>query len=205
MLDKSLPYIGIIMVRQPAPLMPAPAMPPSFNLVRYTPGMEQGWADIETSAGEFEHREDALAYFQKEFMPWPEDMAERCLFILDNEGKPVATTSAWYGNLFGITRQPRLHWVAVRQENQRQGLSTCLIHAALTRYQEIGETEPVYLTSQTWSYIAIRMYLRYGFTPYTGPCPSSWKPTGQSFAEDNERAWSLIMEKIERLEGNSRC
>lgn len=199
MLDKSLPYIGIIMVREPAPLPPAPVLPAPFQLVRYRPGLEEGWADIETSAGEFEHREDALAYFHKEFMPWPEELADRCLFIVDGEGHPVATTTAWRGNLFSSDNQPRLHWVAVRRENQRQGLSASLIHAALTRYIELGETGPVYLTSQTWSYVAIRMYLRYGFLPYTGPCPAAWKPTGQSFAEDNGRAWPLIMEKIDRL------
>lgn len=201
MLDKSLPYIGIIMVREPAPLLPASFLPAPFRLVRYKPGMEEGWADIETSAGEFEHREDALAYYQKEFMPWPDDLADRCLFIVDGEGCPVATTSAWRGNLFGVENQPRLHWVAVRRENQRQGLSASLIHAALTRYIELGETGPVYLTSQTWSTVAIRMYLRYGFAPYTGPCPAAWQPTGQSFAEDNERAWPMIMEKIDRLKG----
>jgi len=64
MLDKSIPYVPILMRRDPGTPPPDFALPPGFRFAYYAPGDEKEWARIETSVLEFEFEMDALLYFQ---------------------------------------------------------------------------------------------------------------------------------------------
>lgn len=200
MLDRSLPHIGVIMVRPAQPLPSRPPLPAGYAIVHYRPGMEKAWAAIETAAGEFDDPAAALNRFQTEFLPHAAELADRCLFIVDPQGSPVATTTAWYGSQLGRERQPRLHWVAVMPDHQGRGLARALIGAALQVYRQLGEDGDVYLTTQTWSTVAIRLYLDYGFLPYRGPQPAGWASESGDYAADQQRAWALIMDRIKSFD-----
>lgn len=199
MLDRTLPYIGVIMVRPEQPLPAMPRLDAPFRLVRFEPGREADWAAIETSVGEFGDPEAALDRFRQEFLPHPDELARRCLFIVDETDQVVATATAWTGNLFGRLRQPRLHWVSVRPGCQGRGLGGLVVAAALATFGELGDAGPIYLTTQTWSYVAIRIYRRFGFEPYLGPQPAGWKSSPAGFASDQELAWRLIEQRIGSL------
>ena len=113
--------------------------------------------------------------FHKEFGPYLDEMSERCLFIENDQGEAIATTTAWVGDLKGDGElSGRIHWVGVVPEYQGRKLSKPLLSAAmkiLARHHS-----KAYLTSQTTSYQAINMYLNFGFEPYlTEPsCQEAW-------------------------------
>lgn len=163
------------MVRNDLLDIPEFALPDGFRMRLFGEGDEKTWARIETSVDEFKSEEAALERFQKEFGLHLDEMSERCLFIENEQGEAIATTTAWYGDLKGDGDiSGRIHWVGVVPEYQGRKLSKPLLSAAmqiLARYHS-----KAYLTSQTTSYQAINMYLNFGFEPYlTEPsCQEAW-------------------------------
>ena len=103
-----------------------------------------------------------MARFNEEFWPFLDEMAERCFFVEAADGRVVGTTTAWRGEMCG-ERQGRIHWVAVAATHQGQGLAKVLMAAAL-EYMAANH-ERCYLTTQTTSARAIRLYLQLGFRP----------------------------------------
>ena len=54
----------------------------------------------------------------------------------------------------------------------------------------------IYLTTQSWSYKAVNLYLRFGFKPYSGSRPENWECCHMDFENYNNEAWELIWSKI---------
>ncbi|TSB47314.1 GNAT family N-acetyltransferase [Alkalicoccobacillus porphyridii] len=177
--------IPLKMVRANTLEIPQYALPAGFTIKPYVPGDEQHWARIETSVGEFKNEEAALERFQKEFAPYKDEMEKRCLFIENDQGEYIATTTAWYGDLKGDGEiSGRIHWVGVDPRYQGKKLAKPLLSAAMNILAQIHSK--AYLTSQTTSYQAINMYLNYGFKPYLTE-------------ESCEEAWSLMESTLDRV------
>jgi GNAT superfamily N-acetyltransferase len=169
------------MIRGNLENLPAIVMPRGYSVRQFREEDRSLWADIETSVGEFPDKERALARFSVEFGPHLDDMKERCLILTDSSGRGVGTTTAWYNEDFLSGEYGRIHWVAVRPESQGQGLGKALVASALklmTRWH--GKA---YLTTQTTSWIAIQMYLDFGFRPFITKV-------------DEEEGWELLRSKI---------
>ena len=164
MLDKSVPYKHIIMEIEHQDLLaiPEPSLPEGFSFCFFNKGMEQDWARIETSVLEFETEDEALDYFQRDYLPFEKQLEQRCLFIKDKEGVPVATATAWFSDSqFGY--QASLHWVAVHPSYQGLGLGKALIQKANRLFVDTDEGQNVILHTQTWSHKAVRGYLNLGY------------------------------------------
>lgn len=198
-MDKTLPYYGVIMIKDDLTDYPIYTLPKGYSFCTYEPGDEGAWADIEVSVGEFECRQDALDYFKREFAPYPKELMRRCVFVRDSKGEFVATTTGWYGNLLSEETMPRIHWVAVKPEHQGRGLAKALMTKAFDILNEIYDGGRVYLTTQTWSYKAINMYLEFGFEPYLGAKPDNWKEVNGDFETNNKKAWEIIFDRLEKL------
>ncbi|WP_342512381.1 GNAT family N-acetyltransferase [Sporosarcina sp. FSL K6-1522] len=176
--------ISLKMVRNDLVNIPQFELPPGYRMRLFEKGDEQTWARIETSVDEFKDEQAALDRFAKEFGPYLDDMTKRCLFIENEQGEAIATTTAWYGDLLGDGEiAGRIHWVGVIPAYQGRKLSKPLLSAAMNILAEHHST--AYLISQTTSYQAINMYLNYGFEPFrTGP--------------NCEEAWNLMEETLKR-------
>lgn len=167
--------ISLKMVRNDLLNIPKHVLPAEFKIRLFEKGDEHNWARIETSVGEFKDEQTALEHFTKEFGAHLDDMTMRCLFIDNEAGEAIATTTAWYGDLHGDGEiAGRIHWVGVIPDYQGQKLSKPLLSAAmniLARHHQAA-----YLTSQTTSYQAINLYLNYGFDPLltTPSCGEAW-------------------------------
>ncbi len=194
MLDKTLPYYGVIMIKKDLTTYPKYTLPEGYRFSMYQHGYEKSWADIEASVGEFGSIQDALNHFNKEFSPYPHELQKRCLFVQDKDGKFVATTTGWYGNHLSHKPLPRIHWVAVKPEHQGKGLAKALLTRTLDILNELNYNDIAYLTTQTWSYAAINLYLSLGFKPYMGAKPANW--TSKNFYADNKKAWEIIFDKL---------
>jgi len=162
MLDKSIPFYRVLMKREKGIPLVEYKLPDGFVFSLLRPGDEKEWAEIETSVGEFDREEDALVYFQKNFLPYLNELERRCIFIEDNRGKKVGTLTIWW-RITGVRRDPWIHWVAVRPEYQGLGLGKALVFEGLRRLIEIEGDRDVYLSTQTWSYKAINIYIKAGF------------------------------------------
>jgi len=187
----SIPYFGLTMVRPNMLDIPEAAMPGSYSIRSFRTGDEEHWARIEQAAGEFKSTEAALRRFRDEFGGYTDEMEQRCLFVTDERGNPIGTTTAWYGELDGSVTG-RIHWVAIVPEYQGRKLAKPLLSAALRTMAQFHDN--AYLTTQTTSYKAVSMYLKYGFKPVirTPECADGWKLMerllGRSiFDEDNIR------------------
>ncbi|MFP4385165.1 MAG: GNAT family N-acetyltransferase [Spirochaetia bacterium] len=196
MLDKSVPYIGVIMVKTKKGY-PDFQLPQEYRFHMYEPGDELKWAELEASVDEFADEKEASTLFEKVYMPRQKELPERLVFITGKDGF-AATGTMLDGTHFGSVL-PRVHWVSVHPDHQGRGLAKSLmtrlldIHAGLDKRYPVY---PVYLTTQTWSYKAVNIYKKFGFEPYTGKMPEGWETQGKSFQEDNKKAWDLIERKL---------
>lgn len=193
MLDKSVPFIGVLMTKTDTFCYPRYALPEGFTFCGYHPGMEHAWAELMFSVEQTDTLEQAKDIFQREFLTSPLLLPEQCLFVLDSQGNTAAAASLWYGNHFGKVL-PRIHWVAAVPEYQGRGLVKALLTRLMDAYDDKENGGFLYLTTQTWSYKAINLYSKFGFQSYMGEKPENWR--SENFTEENERAWEIIRQKI---------
>jgi ribosomal protein S18 acetylase RimI-like enzyme len=225
-LDRSLPHIGVIMEKCDTEYYPKFDLPKGYSFAKYKRGYEKQWAKLQYEVEETDTLEEAELAFKSEFldgksMDWInkknnhsetnniEDsllyaqMCERMTFIVDDRDKVVGTGCVWGGKMFGKELQ-RLHWIAVSPKHQGKGLAKALVSKLLDIYNELGYSGYIHLTSQTWSYKALNIYIKFGFKPYFGEIPQNWKAVNLTsgnfepwdYKEKNTEAWNIIYEKI---------
>ncbi len=193
MLDKSVPYIGVLMVKTDTAVYPRFELPDGFIFTGFQSGYDTEWARLMFDVDQTGTLGEAEDIFKKEFLPQSGLLSKQCLFVLDRTGKVSATGSLWHGEHFGEAFQ-RIHWVATRPEYQGKGLVKALLTKLMDVYNELGHKNFIYLTSQTWSYKALNIYSQFGFKPYRGEKPVNWK--ADNFGEENRTAWEIIEGKI---------
>lgn len=164
MIDSSIPYFDVTMVRpKHAADIPVPTLPNGYTYAMYAPGNEQDWSRIETAVREFDATEQATAYFQKEFAPFAQELPRRMVFIENEAHIPVADATAWWKDDPALGRVALLHWVAVIPSEQGRGLGRAVTSMALSRFAQVGPHTDIWLSTQTWSHVAIGLYLSLGF------------------------------------------
>ena len=162
MLDKSVPYVDVLMRRDKGFPISVYDLPDGFMFSAFNTGDEKAWAKIETSVLEFSDELDALIFFQKEYLPFISELEKRCIFIENDKNEKIATGTAWWCYT-GIRRDPWLHWIAVKPQYQGLGLGKSIVSKIIHLTIEIEGDRELYLHTQTWSHKAIKIYEKYGF------------------------------------------
>ena len=162
MLDKSVPYVEMLMRRKAGTAFEEYPLPEGYSYALYQAGDEIAWAKIEASVLEFDDEIEALLYFQEDWLPYKREIERRCLFIVAPNGEKVATATAWWGYT-GVKRSPWIHWVAVKPEHQGKGLGKALASRVLRLLLDMEGDKDVYLNTQTWSHKAVGIYEKIGF------------------------------------------
>lgn len=194
MINKMLPYYGVIMKKGDVRTYPRYELKKGFSFVTYTTGMEGDWCRIQTKAGMVATWNEAKIVFEQKFKHYPELLTKYCVFIVNPENYAVATAALWPGKHFGKEHW-RIHWVAVDPDYQGMGLGKVLITRLLDMFVPKEHGEWLYVTSQSWNYCAINIYYHFGFLPYTGVQPVNWH--SENFAMCNKQGWALIDQYIE--------
>jgi GNAT superfamily N-acetyltransferase len=164
MLDKSVPYVKILMKRRAGVPVPEPRLPDGYRFVFFKAGDEKYWAEIETSVLEFDSEQEALEFFKKSFLPYSKELERRCVFVENEKGEKVATAMAWRDNFYPHGKvYPWLHWVAVKPEAQGLGLGKAVSAKATQLLFEINGDVDFYLCTQTWSHKAVSIYEKLGW------------------------------------------
>ncbi len=187
MLDKSVPFIDVLMYRKAGTPVPVYPLPEGYSFSLFQPDDEKEWAEIETSVLEFKRSVDALVYFQKNYMCALPELQRRCLFVNDPAGKKVATSTIWW-EYTGQRRDPWVSWVSVRPDYQGHGLGKAIISKVLRLGIEIEGDRDFYLKTQTWSHKAITIYEKIGFSITAEK--NLWRYTNENY----EKAIALLDE-----------
>ena len=177
MYDRSVPNISLVMRAKDLNDLPVFALPEEYSFRYFQPGDEWKWAEIETSAGEFPNPERGMIGFRR-YYPTDEALDKRMIFLTD-QGVPFATATAWYGD--ENPEEGRLHWVSVDNAHQGKGLSKALVSLTMHRMRDLGHVS-AYLTTQTASWVAIKVYYKFGFRPVITSL-------------EEVRGWEIVSEK----------
>lgn len=164
MLDKQIPYKNIVMQLDSRLLdsLSAPVLPEGYRFRLYRDGDALHWARIETSVLEFETKAEAYRHFTGTYLPRSGELTQRCIFVLNPKGLPIATATAWYDNS-DLGHQANLHWVAVCPQEQGRGIGEAIVRRALQIYKTLEPREDILLHTQTWSHSAVCLYHKLGF------------------------------------------
>ena len=174
-------YIELTMIRKGVTDITTTDLPPNYSLRHFINGDEQMWAEITTAVGEFESIEKARAQFDEEFGPFINEFKKRSLFLLNEEMEPIGTGTAWYDNNFRQKSYGRVHWVGIHPTYQGRGLGAPLVSAVMNILRE--RHCRLFLTTQTTSVRAIKIYLGFGFEPLVG-------------SDREMEGWKMIEEKL---------
>lgn len=209
-IDHTVPYIAVAMTREDGKNAPVYPLPEGYHFAPFVPEDEEKWVRLQFEVTHVQSLQQGKKIFRDEFLraaegipceqcPGYEDVCQRTVQVKDTAGNLVGVATLWMGDTFGEVWQ-RVHWVAVHPDHQGKGLAKCMMARMLQLYTELGCETPIYLTSQTKSYRAVRLYKQMGFIPYTGVKPAGWPFQSdmprESFEEENEAAWELIREKL---------
>lgn len=209
-IDHAVPYTAVVMVRENAENIPEFSLPEGYHFATFTPEDEENWVHLQAIVTHVESDAQGRQIFREEFLrageeipceecPGYEETVRRTVLVKDTAGTLVGAATLWMGDTFGEIWQ-RVHWVAVQPEHQGKGIAKCMIARMLALYKELSCDTPIYLTTQTKTYRAVRVYAQMGFVPYIGKKPVSWPFQSDlpqdSFEAENEAAWKLIREKL---------
>ena len=101
MINKMLPYYGVIMKKRDVCTYPRYELEKGFSFEAYTPGMEGDWCRIQTKAGMAATWNEAKVVFEQKFKPYSELLTKYCVFIVNSENYAVAAAALWPGKHFG--------------------------------------------------------------------------------------------------------
>lgn len=163
MLDKTIPYAEIWMYRLKDLPVAEQNLPEGFHFEFYQEGDEIEWAVIETAVFEFKDETKALDCFQEKFAPYSQELKKRMVFVTSSSGEKIGTCLAWWKEVPNGDRYPLVHWVAVKPGYQGKGIAKAMVSHVLKLLQNSENTSPIYLHTQTWSHVAIRLYQKLGF------------------------------------------
>ncbi len=163
--------------------LPDKTVPAPYDFRWYQAGDEEAWVRIHERADDY--NEASLQLFRDQFGDDAARLSERQGYLLDPEGAPVGTASAW--------RDPndpenwgRVHWVAIVPTHQGKKLSRPLMGQILQRLQELGH-EKTYLMTNTDRLPAIHLYLKLGFRPAVRSDEerAGWEAVGRALGRDD--------------------
>jgi len=171
--DSRIRYIDLLMERLDLDDILEYELPEGYRFVFYQPGDRDAWIDIEQSAKELRDAEQGVQVWQQYYGGVEDTLYNRMIFIENPQGEKVATATA-YSDINGDLPPERgqVHWVAVRRDHHVRGLARPLISQVLKVMKQRGHTEAM-LHTQTTTWVAVRLYLQFGFRPIPGNAEKS--------------------------------
>ena len=196
-LDTSVPHVPVLMVLDDHETVADVELPAGYRFAAWEPRFREPWVRLHVLLGQLPSYDEGLAYFERTYESDPAALERQMILVVDEKDELVGTSSLWRGDHFGEPRL-RVHWVGVSPDHQGRGLARALMLETIRLYDELvpsGEP-PLYLTTQTESWVACGMYLKLGFVPYEGPMPPNFAADPATFGEKNREAWELIRRKL---------
>ena len=175
-------YALLNMVRENLDDLPRYELPQGYSLRWYRPGDEESWLRIHVEADKY--GTFTPASFDEQFGENPGSLPQRQCYLCDGQGHPIGTATAWFIDYQGRPHG-RVHWVAILSAFQGRGLAKPLLAGVCTRLKDLGH-DRAFLTTNTPRIPAIRLYLKFGFTPViaTDADAAAWRDVGERIPEE---------------------
>ena len=88
MMDRSLPYVRLVMTKEDMQVYPRCPLPPGYRFETWHSGLEEDWCAVQCAAGHIETLERARDVFRETFLSEPEEAAKRCLHRMEHPLPP---------------------------------------------------------------------------------------------------------------------
>ncbi len=173
MLNRNIKYKNIIMEYNRKNQNINANLPKGFKLKKYQPGDEKYWAKLEMDIGDFDTIESALEYFKSNYMNEPEKIKNNCFFIINDDEIPIASCILWY-NFSENNPIFTVDWLVVDENYQGNGLGKVILSEVLKLANTLNQNTPIFLHTQPWSYKAINLYNKFGFSILKGKTFSNY-------------------------------
>jgi len=141
--------------------IPQYPMPAGYLMRLYAPGDEAAWAAINGAADKY--NKITPDKFKREFKEDVTELKRRCFFLREPGGRDVGTVTSWFNRDYHGRDMGRIHWVAILPEFQGRGLAKPMMTVAMNRLAELHDS--AYLSTGIARFVAIRIYLDFGFVP----------------------------------------
>ena len=192
MVDKSIPYYPLTMVKEDTENYPRYDLPAGYKFVFYQNGDEKHWAEIEADVAQFSSVEKGIECFNREFLEGQDlEPEKRMLFVVSPDGEYVGTASLWNGLFYGEKKQ-RIHWVAVKDSHSGKGIAKAMLCRLMDLYCELGYSGFIYLLTGTRNWHAVTLYRKFGFSELISDRSPSSRTTDAEFAENTTKAIEII-------------
>ena len=149
--DKRIEYYELLLERELDDI-PTYDLPEGYHFEFYKSGDRDDWIEIEKSSKEFLDYAEGLKAWNKYYFDKDNELADRMVFVVDENGEKIATATAFY-DIYGKDKSGSawLHWVAVKQEFQGKGISKPLISYVMNIMKLLGYTRAKIPTqTNTW-------------------------------------------------------
>lgn len=204
-MDTSIPHIGVIMEKMNTAEYPKIQLPAGFSFASYSDEFKEEWAQMQFEVEQVNSLEEGKSEFHECYINHKAEIMDTCVFVTACDGNLAGVALLCDGNLFGDARK-RVHWVTVAPTYQNRGICGAMLTKLMDIYNECGFEKGIYLTSQTWSYKAIGIYKKFGFTPYLGEKPKYWRSINMAsgkfepwdYKEKTLKAWAMIEDKLDQ-------
>ncbi len=182
-MDRSVENIHLLMVKDNLEFKEIELLE-GYKFVAYSSGLKDKWVDIQVESGHILEREEGENYFEDVFLKKEKLLEELMIFIESPNGEIVGTGAIWEGKHFqnDKKREYRLHWIAIDPKHGGKGLAKALVSKLLSIFKDKKMGEGLYLSTQTCSYVAIKIYQNFGFQPYN--------------LKEDSVGWSIVFQKL---------
>lgn len=108
-------------------------------------------------------------YYDSVYSEKEELFYQKCLFVCNDEDKPIATCFAWKA----YDKITTIHWLKVLKEYEGKGIGRALLSIVMKHLNQVEF--PVFLHTHPNSYRAIKLYSDFGFNLLSDPIIGSRK------------------------------
>ena len=164
-MEKTIEYYELLMTYNDTAKYIEYDLPKGYHIEFYKPGDEEAWVNIHMKSGEFTSKEKGLKHFHDFFDPFIEELGKRCFFIVTDNGEKIATATISKLIEKEDGYDAAVDWVAITKEYQGKKLAKPLISYFIKLANELGH-DRLMLHTQTTTWLAAKLYLDLGFTPY---------------------------------------
>lgn len=152
-----------MMVRKSLKGLPDYPLPDGFRIRLFEKGDQNTWVRIHQETEGYHTVDPDL--FTREFGKDLSKLQQRQFFIIDKNGIPIGTASAWDDNELAGRGFGRIHWVAIVPDYQGKGLAKALTSRVCHRFHELGHKQAL-VTTENFRLNAIHIYRKFGFEPF---------------------------------------
>lgn len=190
-LDTSVEYIRVLMILGRKTIVKESKLAQGYTYEKMNEKYYDAWCELMTECALCESIEKAHEVLEAIIQEDKAFFEDHFILVLKEE-QVVASCGLWYGKDFDAKRL-RLHYVATKPAHQGKGIAKAMITKMAMLYDSIPGKYPLYLVTQSQSYMAIALYARLGFLPYFGEYKGHSAKQSQ---EDWERVTEILKEKV---------